>query len=75
MSCLLELRLFFFLTDPRIDAFDCKRRCDNDYPCVSNNLNSADMCSCHDWENLVKIRMSDEAPDKEDEYGSNDEEG
>ena len=33
------------------------------------------MCSCHDWENLVKIRMSDEAPDKEDEYGNNDEEG
>ena len=32
------------------------------------------MCSCHDCENLVEIRMSGEAVDNKDDYGSDNEE-
>ena len=52
----------------------CKKRCSNDYPCVTNNLNCTDMCSCHACENSLEISVSDEELENEDDYASDDEE-
>ena len=53
---------------------ECKKRCSNDCPCVTNNLNCTDMCSCHACENSLEISVSDEELENEDGYASDDEE-
>ena len=53
---------------------ECRKICNKHCPCVANNLNCTDMCSCRNCENMVEINTSDEEVNNEDEYGSDDEE-
>ena len=51
-----------------------RKICNKHCPCVANNLNCTDMCSCCNCENMVEINTSDEEVNNKDEYGSDDEE-